>query len=244
MKRLLFAAAVVFGLGSAPARAGIPVIDVANLTQAIQEVLSSITQIQNQIEQIQQLTTQVSQFNTQINQLQQNLQSINGVRGLVDVAQNPLLRDYIPTDVLPVIQAISTGGYGGLTGAARAARDAGMVYNCLDVVDPTQQRQCQARLAAPYQQREFYNEALRRSSQRMNQIQQLRASAAATTDPKAIQESQARIQLEMAMLQHELAQIELTNSQYRAEQEVAVSRSIEREQAQATKRTRVSELPW
>jgi len=237
MRKLLACGALLLGLASSPARAGIPVIDVANLTQAIQEVLSSITQIQNQIEQIQQLTTQV-------NQLQQNLQSINGIRGLVDVAQSPTLRDYIPTDVLPVIQGITNGGYGGLNGAARAARDAGMIYNCLDVADIQQQRRCQARLAAPYQQREFYNDALRRSSQRMNQIQQLRASAAATADPKAIQESQARIQLETAMLQHELAQIELTNSQYRAEQEVAVSRSLEREQSQATKAARASQLPW
>ena len=244
MRKLLACGALLLGLASSPARAGIPVIDVANLTQAIQEVLSSITQITNQIEQIQLLTTQIDQFTTQINQLQQNLQSINGIRGLVDVAQSPMLRDYIPTDVLPVIQAITNGGYAGLGGAARASRDAGMIYNCLELVDIQQQRRCQAKMAAPYQQREFYNDALRRSSQRMSQIQQLRASAAGTADPKAIQEAQARIQLEMAMLQHELAQIELTNSQYRAEQEVAVSRSLEREQAQATKATRASQLPW
>ena len=227
MKKLMAVVLVVLGLGSSPARAGIPVIDVASLVQAIQEVMNSISQIQNQINQIQQL-------DNQIRQLDQQLQSINGLRGLLDVANNPLLRDYIPPAAPQILNAINTNGYDGLQGAARAARDAGMVYNCLDLGGAAQQ-QCQARLAMPYQHRQFFTDAMDRSVQRMNQIEQLRVSASTAADPKAIQEAQARIQVEQVMLQHELSQIELLSNRMRAEESVQASRSAERRLADAAK---------
>jgi type IV secretion system protein VirB5 len=236
MKKWLAAVLLALGVVSTPARAGIPVIDSSNLVQAIQEVMNSLQQIQNQINQIQQL-------DNQIQQLDQNLQSINGIRGLLNVANNPLLRDYIPTAAPQILNAISTNGYAGLQGAAKAARDADMVYNCLDL-GGAQQQQCQARLAMPFQQRQFYVDAMDRSVQRMNQIEQLRNSAAGAADPKAIQEAQARIQVEQAMLQHELAQIELMSNRARAEEAVVATRSIERQAAEATKPTRVTALPW
>ena len=236
MKKWLVAVLLALGVVSTPARAGIPVIDVASLVQAIQEVMNSIQQIQNQINQIQQL-------DNQIRQLDQNLQSINGIRGLLNVANNPLLRDYIPPAAPQILNSISNNGYAGLQGAAKAARDAGMVYNCLDL-GGAEQRQCQSRLAMPFQQRQFYVDAMDRSVQRMNQIEQLRASAAGAADPKAIQEAQARIQVEQAMLQHELAQIELMSNRARAEEAVVASRSIERQAAEATKPTRLTDLPW
>ncbi|MEZ5644350.1 MAG: type IV secretion system protein [Burkholderiaceae bacterium] len=68
--RLKVAAAVLISLGATHARAtGIPVIDVANLFQAVQQVINDITQINNQIQQIRQLQTQI--------------ESINGMRNLV-----------------------------------------------------------------------------------------------------------------------------------------------------------------
>ena len=72
-------------LATTPARAsGIPVIDVANLIQTIQQVLNDITEIQNQVQQI--------------TQLQDQLNSINGFRNLGQVFNNPLLRNYVPAE--------------------------------------------------------------------------------------------------------------------------------------------------
>ena len=61
------AIALAFGVGAAQAQ-GIPVIDAANLVQAIQQVVNDITKINNQIQQI--------------GQLRQQLNSINGSRHL------------------------------------------------------------------------------------------------------------------------------------------------------------------
>ena len=94
-------------LGATPARAsGIPVIDVANLIQTIQQVLNDITEIQNQVQQI--------------TQLQDQLNSINGFRNLGQVFNNPLLRNYVPAEAHTFVNAVHTGGYAGLNGTARA----------------------------------------------------------------------------------------------------------------------------
>ena len=83
--RLKVAAAVLIALGATQARAtGIPVIDVANLVQTVQQVINDITKINNQIQQIRQLQTQI--------------ESINGIRNLGDVFNNPLLKNYIPAE--------------------------------------------------------------------------------------------------------------------------------------------------
>lgn len=229
MKKWLAAVLLALGVIATPARAGIPVIDSANLAQSIQSVIQSIQQVQNQLQQIQQLDSA--------------FQSANGIRGLLNIANNPLLRDYIPVTAPQIISSIAGNGYAGLQGAAKAARDAGMVYNCLDLAG-AEQVQCQARLAMPFQDRQFYVDAMDRSVQRMDQIEQLRTSAAEVTDPKSIQEAQARIQVEQVMLQHELAQIALMSNRARADEAIASARSVERQSAEATKPSRLIDLPW
>ena len=115
--------------------AGIPVIDTANLIQTVAQVMNDVTKIQNQVQQITQLGNQ--------------LKSINGVRNLGDVFNNPLLRNYVPAEAYTYLNAINTSGYSGLNGTAKALRDVGMVYNCLDLPGPARIA-CQAALAQPY----------------------------------------------------------------------------------------------
>ena len=108
--RLKVAAAVLISLGASHARAtGIPVIDVANLFQAVQQVINDITQINNQIQQIKRLQTQI--------------ESINGIRNLGDVFNNPLLKNYVPAEAFTLLNAVNTLGYSGLNATAKLLRD-------------------------------------------------------------------------------------------------------------------------
>jgi type IV secretion system protein VirB5 len=237
MKKWIAAVGIALSAAASPAWAGIPVIDVAALVQAVQEVMNSVTQISHQV-------TQITNQYQQIQQMAEQLQSINGMRGLLNVANNPQLRDYIPQSAAQTLQDINSNGYGSLQGAARAARDAGMVYNCLEIGNATERNTCQAQLAQPFQIRQYINDAMQRASQRMSQIEDLRVSAGATDDQKAIQEAQARIGVEQAMLLHELSQVQLLANRMKAEEAVQISRSKERLAAQATKTTRPGALPW
>ena len=95
-------------LASSPARAqGIPVIDIANLIQAIQQVMNDVTAIQNQVQQITQLQAQID--------------SINGARNLGRVFDNPALRNYVPAEAYTFLNAIDTGGYRPTTKAPHAS---------------------------------------------------------------------------------------------------------------------------
>jgi type IV secretion system protein VirB5 len=208
-----FALLIAFGSEAVPAQ-GIPVIDAANLIQTIQQVVNDITEINNQIQQI--------------TQLQAQLNSINGVRNLGNVFNSALLRNYVPAEAYAVINAVGSSGYSGLNGTAKALRDAGMVYNCIDLAG-TARTSCQAALAQPYQHKGLLQDAMKAASGRLTQIDALMNQINATTDQKAVQEIQARIGAENALLAHELSQVQMLQAMADSEERIARSRDRERQ---------------
>lgn len=208
-------AALLVAAGSQPAHAqGIPVIDVANLMQTIQQVINDITEINNQVQQIQQLQNQLS--------------SINGMRNLGAVFNNPMLRNYVPAEAYTVVNAVSTSGYAGLSGTARALRNAGMVYNCEDL-DGQARTSCEAGLALPYQHKGLLQDAMASAAGRLDQINALMNQINATSDQKAVQEIQARIGAENALLAHEATQIQMLLGMADSDERIARSRDRERQ---------------
>jgi len=205
--------ATAFGAGNVRAQ-GIPVIDAANLVQTVQEVINSITQINNQIQQI--------------TQLQSQLNSINGIRNLGNVFNNPMLKNYVPAEAYTYLNAINTSGYSGLNTTAKALRDAGMVYNCMDLAGDARTA-CQASLAQPYQQKGLLQDAMKSAAGRLSQIQSLMGQINATTDQKAVQEIQARIGAENALLAHEMSQVQMLQGMADSEERIARSRERERQ---------------
>jgi type IV secretion system protein VirB5 len=201
--------------GATPARAqGIPVIDVANLIQTILQVLNDVTKISNQVQQI--------------TELQNQLNSINGFRNLGQVFDSPMLRNYVPAEAYTFVNAVNTGGYSGLTGTSKALRDAGMVYNCMDLAGDAR-TSCQATLAAPYQTKGLLQDAMKSAAGRLSQINSLMGQINATADQKAVQEIQARIGAENALLAHEVSQVQMLQGMADSEERIARSRDRERQ---------------
>jgi type IV secretion system protein VirB5 len=208
-------AAALLGLSAPAAQAqGIPVIDVANLVQTIQQVMNDITEINNQVQQIQQLQSQLS--------------SMNGQRLLGMVDNDLRLRNYVPANAFTFVNAIDSSGYSGLIETGKALRDQSMLYNCLDL-EYGPRTHCQARLAQPYQQKGLLQDAMGAASRRLPQINALMARIDATADPKAVQEVQARISAENALLAHEASQVQLLQAMADSEERIARSRDRERQ---------------
>lgn len=185
-------AVLVMGLSlPSPARAGIPVIDVSNLAQAIQQVLAWGQQYQQMVQQI--------------GQLQRAYAAITGGRGMEAIMTlTPLARNYLPPDAAELanvmnnasvtysvmagqIQGIinsgrvlSNGQMGGMSGQAQQAINMG--------------RQSAALLET------IARTAQQNSSQRLLNQQQLINAIGVATDDKAIQDLQGRIAAEQAML--------------------------------------------
>ena len=225
---LKVAAAVVIALGAGSARAqGIPVIDVANLVQTVQQVVNDITQISNQVQQI--------------TQLQNQLNSINGIRNLGNVFNNPLLKNYVPAEAYTYVNAINTSGYSGLNATAKALRDVGMVYNCLDLAGAAR-TSCQAALAQPYQQKGLLQDAMKSAAGRLTQINSLMDQINATSDQKAVQEIQARIGAENALVAHEVSQVQMLQGMADSEERIARSRERERQYQMLGRTGKVSDF--
>jgi len=219
------AAAIALMVGNSQAQ-GIPVIDVANLVQTIQQVVNDITKINNQIQQITQLQTQIN--------------SLNGMRNLGTVANNLGLRNYVPAEAFSLLNAVSASGYPGLTGTAKSLRDEGMVYNCLDLTGPAR-TSCQAALAQPYQQKALLQDAMKAAAGRLAQVDALMAQINATTDQKSIQEIQARIGAENALLAHEVSQVQMLQGMADSEERIARSRAREHQYEMLNRSGRISD---
>ncbi len=213
--------------GEAAHAQGIPVIDVANLLQTIQQVLNDVTKIENQVQQI--------------TRLQGQLDSINGIRNLGNVFNNPALRNYVPAEVYTFVNAIDTSGYAGLTATGKSLRDASLVYNCLDLVG-TARISCQAALAQPYQHKGLLQDAMHSASNRLTQVQSLMNQINATSDQKAVQEIQARIGAENALLAHEATQIQMLQAMADSDERIARSRDRERQYQMLGRTGRISDF--
>ena len=223
-----FAAGLMMLYASTPARAGIPVIDVAAIVQAMLDVINGIAQVENQYQQIVGLGRQI--------------ESISHARSLGDVLNNPALQNYVPREATALVRGLESGGYGAMTAASKALRDTQMTYNCLDVADAGRRTNCQSSLAKPYQQKAFMEEALAKARDRVSQINSLMVRAGATVDQKEVQEVTARIAAENALLQHEVSQIELIRGLAEADQRVAESRAREGQLEQASRNRRLADF--
>jgi type IV secretion system protein VirB5 len=162
-------------------QASLPVIDIANLTQAISQV--------NAWKQ------QYDQMAQQYTQLKQQYAAMTGTRNLGNIANNPALQAVIPPDVADLYASIQQTGSGGMTPLAQAIRGRTKIYDCegrfgADLVS------CQALLNNTVQLQALSQNAMSVVNQRVAQIQALQNQISATNDAKAIAELQARLQAE------------------------------------------------
>lgn len=164
-----------------PAQAQFAVIDVANLTQALQQVMAWQKQYQ--------------QMNDQKSQLQQQYAAATGNRGLGSYADDPSLRALVPADLQQLYENLRTKGAAGLSANARTLREQARIYNC-DDIKGADQTNCQRLLNNLAQYQALLANALTISSARTTQIQRLQQAINTTDDPKSIAELQARLQAE------------------------------------------------
>jgi type IV secretion system protein VirB5 len=223
---MALAAAGALGTTTPAHAQGIPVIDIANLVQTILQVLNDVTDAANQIEQL--------------TQLEEQIRSLNGVRGLGTILNDPALANYVPAEVYTSFNALNLSGYAGLNATARSLRDSGMLYNCLDLSGPARTH-CQATLAAPYQHKGLLQDAMKAASGRLRQINALMDRINSTGDQKAVQEIQARISAENALLAHEVSQVQMLQGMADSEERIARSKERERQYQMLNRTGRIAD---
>ena len=183
--------------GGQAAHAGIPVIDAANLAQAVTQVLAWEQQYQQMVSRLQQAGAQLS--------------ALTGSRNLGQVFNNPLIQQSVPGGVAQTFGAVAAGGFSNLTSDAAALRSATMLYNCGGMTG-TALSTCSASLNVNSQAQAQQQSALALVTQRISEIQNMQNQINATADPMAAAQVQAALQAETAQVANDMNRITLMNA--------------------------------
>jgi type IV secretion system protein VirB5 len=219
MKKLLSIVALFVSLvGVNTAHAGIPVIDGANLAQAVQQVLSWAQQLQ--------------QMAAQLQQMQQTYNSLNGVRGMANLVNDVNARKYLPPEWQQTMNLMNSSGgqYGGISGSIASIKAAAKITDLADTGLDANSAAAKAFQASQNQaalNRAVGEEGYKQASQRIDSIQQLLNKVNDAPDQKDVLDLQARIQAEQAMLQNEQIKLALMTQLQQAQRDIAYQQAAE-----------------
>jgi type IV secretion system protein VirB5 len=225
MKKLfrVFAMALIF-FGAGQAKAGIPVIDAANLANSVQQVLAWGQQYTQMAQQYSQLVQQYNQTVTTFN-------SMNGVRGMASLVNNPALRRYLPNEWNQAMNLLSTpGGYTNLQTSINGIRNAARIVDVNSTgLDPNSDvgRAFQGQQNQAAMNRALSEEGFKQASDRITAIQTLIDSVNGVPDAKDVADLQARIQSEQAMVQNESVKLQLMAQLQQAQRDIQDQQSRE-----------------
>lgn len=217
MTRLLGAISVFALLGIAsPAHAQWAVVDVGAITQLIQQVAT--------------LREQLETARNQLTQARQQYESMTGRRGMERLLTGTV-RNYLPPDWQALERAVNglEGNYSALTAQLASLIEANAVLTPDQLTRLSTEERAQldaARRSAALLQ-VTSRRALEASSERFASLQQLINAIPTAEDPKAVQDLQARISAEQAMLQNEHTKLQMLYQSLAAEERAREQRNRE-----------------
>ena len=184
--------------GTRPAHAQFAVIDVASLTQLIQEY--------------QTLQQQLSIAQSQLSQAQSAYAAMTGGRGMQNLLSG-VTRNYLPSNWSQLSQVMSgsSGSYPALASSITSLVNANAVLTPAQVaaLSPTEQAQLTLARQNPALLQATASTALANSSDRFASLQQLISAIGSAADQKASLDLTARITAEQGMLQNEQTKLQM-----------------------------------
>lgn len=220
---------------SASVAAQIPVTDAGSIAQQVQQVAAWSKQYA-------QMEAELANMTAQLGQLQQHYKSINGVRGMADVANNPALRKYLPDEWQATMKAMESGSkFPSLSGSFSQILEA---MKALDIAGTSLGGDSAAAYTAA-QRRAAMNQAVgeegyRQASQRFGSLQQLLEKIKDAPDAKDIADLQARIQIEQVMQQNEQSKLLLVGQLQQAQRDIQNGQAMDRQMKALKRRESVS----
>jgi len=210
--------------GSSYAQAGIPVFDAASVAQAIQQVTAWGKQYA-------QMAQQYTQLVNSYNQAVMTHNSLNGVRGMNSLVNDPAIRRYLPNEWSEAMNLLnSPGGYTNLQAKINSIRSAAQITGLADTgLDPNS---AIARAFVGAQNQAAMNRALseegyKQASDRITAIQSLIDKVGDAPEAKDVADLQARIQGEQVMVQNELVKLQLMGQLQQAQRDIMAQQARE-----------------
>jgi len=215
------ALAMALALGATmPARAQIPVTDIAAIAQLIA--------------QLQQLQEQLLVAKNQLEQAQALYESLRGERGMQRLLEG-VVRNYLPEDWQGLIEAMEavSASYSALAADVHATIEAHAILTAKQIaaLDPLDAQELTAARRSVALLESISRQALATTSARFGAIDELIQAIGQAEDQKAILDLQARIDAEAAMLANEANKLHVlaqaSDAQARAHRQRQVERRIE-----------------
>ncbi len=182
------------------------VVDAPAIVQLIQEVQTTAQQLQTAKEQLL--------------QAQQALQTMTGNRGMEQLLSGTV-RNYLPSDWTQVTGALrGSAGFAALSGDVQSLVSANAVLSPqrLATLSPGAQQLIRDSRQWSAMQQVLSHQALSNASNRFASLQNLIAAISSATDQKGILDLQARISVELAMLQNEQTKLQILNQSTQAQE--------------------------
>ena len=189
------------------AQAAMPVVDVRAIAQMVQEIRT--------------LQDQLATARDHLTQARQTYQSMTGSRGMERLL-SATERNYLPADWAELAQALQgvSGSHSALASLQRTAMADNAVLTTaqLGYLPPDIRAQVDAERHATALRQAITRDALANTSNRFRAIQQLTDAIPRAADPKAVLDLQARIQVELGMLQNEQTKLQILEQGARADE--------------------------
>ena len=228
--------ALVGATAAVPARAGMPVIDAANLAQAIQQVLAWGQQLQG-------MEQQYIQLQQSYRQLQTTYDSLTGPRGMQNLLQISMAsRNYLPANYAQMTGVIngSSTAYPALSSQVQTTIQSNAVLNPQRVgvlSPPAQQYLLQSRQAAATLSM-LSQQTQANASNNFSNVQTLISALGTTADTKASADLNGRIQSEQVMTQNNQIKTDALYQTVQAQQlqnaQLAREAAVEQQSAQSS----------
>ena len=172
--------------------------------------------------QIASWVAQYAQMLQQYKQLVEEYRSLNGIRGMADLVNNPTLRKYLPADYKQILDA----GYGSWQTIRDLNKLADMSRSGLasgsDVVKLFDKTAKQISVNEA-----LYEDAYKRASKRFDEIQVLLDKVNDAPDAKDMADLQGRIQAEQVMMANEQSKLAMLTSLSQAQKEIRQQQAVE-----------------
>ena len=207
------ALALVAGLTTSPARAsGVPVVDLAAITQMITEY----TQLLKQYDQLVSTHNMVnSSFTRAYNQFDRTMTGVTGY-GVKNSTSDML--NLLPEALDETLDLIRSSGANALPGPARSLYREFALGDACDRVSAYAQASCYRRAALNAMKLYSYQEGQNTAMRRRSAIQQMLDSINSTTTAKEAADMQQRIAQEQASLQNEQIRYQLLKAKFDEEE--------------------------
>lgn len=190
---------------------GVPTVDVAAITQMLQQYMVLL----NQLDQLESTVSQLEQTKSFMEA------TTTGMRAFAQANSTLALLDFMPADVANTLSSLRSGGLGGLSAQTRNLMNSlGAAERCAQSSNAARQA-CLRRYALTAMEISSYMAGQQVVLQRRNAITGMLSSIRSTVDPKGIADMQARIQQESASIQNEMARLEMVDKQIQAERKAA-----------------------